>query len=767
MNNKFSHKQKRNISRISGLILINAMIFQEILADYNEKVFPLQKMLTKENLLSSFSSHWDFILNKINYFPIFNVAREILLNLTANQSVIKALKNLIKTAQRIVSMRAALRHDLMGRIYHRLLVEAKYLGTYYTSIPAATLLLKLALRSHAWTIDWHNIEKVKKLRIADLACGTGTLLMAAADSVTDNYISSSAEQGKEIKIPELHKILSEDVLHGYDVLPSAIHLTASTLALRTPHIAFKDMKLFCLRLGGKDQLLGSIEFLTTEQLILEQDLFRNSDKMKQITGKEEKDVHSIEMPKIDLCVMNPPFTRSVGGNLLFGSMPEDERKGMQNKLKKRVRENNISASIIVGLGSVFTATADRFIKPGGRIALVLPKALLSGPAWGKTRDLLCRNYQVEYIIVSHDPNRWNFSENTDLSEVLIIAVKNEKAIQKKVDSSLVTAINLWCNPKTSFESLSIAHTVTKNKIPDIEHGQGSLEIAIGKKKFGEAVTYPWSELKVRFNWMLPFSFAQSELTRVAAQLLEGKLWLPGYGKVANLPFCELDKFGYLGPDGRDIHDGFVKSHVSTAYPALWSHKSKNIYNIAQKPNCYLSPRSEPIKNRHLRKVEDLWPLAGKMLISERLRLNTHRLTCVLLNQPVLSNDWWSFPFKKEFNNLYNHKALVLWFNSTLCFLLLAVNRVETEGPWVSFKKPTLRKFPVLDLSSLSKTQIKNLNYLFDQVSKVKFQPFPEMYTDPVRAKIDKSLAKILHLPDFSILRKLLSQEPVICNRPLF
>ena len=37
---------------------------------------------------------------------------------------------------------AAFRHDLMGRIYHWLLHHAKYLGTYYTSVSSATLLLK-------------------------------------------------------------------------------------------------------------------------------------------------------------------------------------------------------------------------------------------------------------------------------------------------------------------------------------------------------------------------------------------------------------------------------------------------------------------------------------------------------------------------------------------------------------------------------------------------------------------------------------------------
>jgi hypothetical protein len=118
-----------------------------------------------------------------------------------------------------------------------------------------------------------------------------------------------------------------------------------------------------------------------------------------------------ELPLLDLCVMNPPFTRSVGGNLLFGSVPDDERKAMQHKLADILRKPHVLASSTAGLGSVFVAVADRYVKPGGRIALVLPKALLSGVAWGKTRELINRKYRLDYIIASQDPEHWNFREH--------------------------------------------------------------------------------------------------------------------------------------------------------------------------------------------------------------------------------------------------------------------------------------------------------------------------------------------------------------------
>ena len=139
-------QQSTSVCRIGGLVLMNALIFQEVLAEHDGRVKPLQKLTSDENPIAAFSKQWDYILRNINYYPIFHVAREVILSLPTNADIVASIEKLVQTAHEIVRHRAALRHDLMGRVYHRLLAEAKYLGTYYTSIPAATLLLKLALR---------------------------------------------------------------------------------------------------------------------------------------------------------------------------------------------------------------------------------------------------------------------------------------------------------------------------------------------------------------------------------------------------------------------------------------------------------------------------------------------------------------------------------------------------------------------------------------------------------------------------------------------
>src|SRR5207249_3115133 len=137
--------------------------------------------------------HWDWICENINYVPIFRVAADILRSIPSGTPAAGAIKELVNQAVSVCLNKAALRHDLMGRIYHFLLHYAKYLGTYYTSVSAATLLLKLALHPSHWKgTDFGNIGKLSEIRVADLACGTGTLLMAANQAITDNFIRARA-----------------------------------------------------------------------------------------------------------------------------------------------------------------------------------------------------------------------------------------------------------------------------------------------------------------------------------------------------------------------------------------------------------------------------------------------------------------------------------------------------------------------------------------------------------------------------------------------
>lgn len=766
MSSTLSASEKAAVSRIGGLVLINAMVFQEVLSESEPRVQPLQATSRDANPVNAFADHWDFIVRNINYYPIFHIGTQALLALTANHDVVAAVVRLAGTAQRIVTNRAALRHDLMGRVYHRLLADAKYLATYYTRIPSATLLMKLAMPADSCTACWHDVEELGKLRIADLACGTGTLLMAAADAIMDNYIPACAATGTQVNLAAVHKSTAENILYGYDVLPSALHLTASTIALRAPEVLLHDMKLFSLPHGGKEKRLGSIEFIEGGATRAQTGLFDQSEVVQQMGGKGKRDGLMTSLPSLDLCVMNPPFTRSAGENLLFGSAPAPERAEMQRRLKKIVSRDSVFANITAGLGSVFVAAAHPHIKPGGRIALVLPKTLLSGVAWDATRQLIRRDYHVDYIIVSSDPLRWNFSESTDLSEVMFVATKNDPAQPAANAAHRTVAINLWRNPSTPYEALAVAQSIKQGATPDLATGQGALRIGAGSEKMGEAVSLPWSDLRERYSWLGPCAFAQSDLVRSAMRLTSGSLWLPGHSQIWDIPLCKLSALGELGPDRRDIHDGFCLSNTVTPYAAVWGHDSRSIHTMNQSPNHYLSPLPTPKQGRNLRRAEDLWPRAGQVLLGERIWLYTQRLLALFVDSPVLSNVWWPFAIRSGVRRDAKAKAITLWLNSTLGLLVILSERQETRGAWVDFKKPVLSLLSVLDVEHLEAHQLDALASAYDRLCALPLSPFPSMATDDVRREIDSAITKTLGLPDISILRRMLSVEPIISLRRL-
>jgi hypothetical protein len=766
----FEQKRRETTAKLAALMLANAFIFQEQLSSLAEAVQPIRTLLAKRDFVDATTKHWKMIIDEINYVPIFKVARDILLSLPSNSYTDSGIRNLAKRSLEIVSKKAALRHDLMGRIYHLLLLEAKYLGTYYTSVPAATLLLKLALDIDRWpSVAWSDNSSLKKFQIADLACGTGTLLMAASQALTDNFIKfrmSNDEHVDDIALRDLHKLIIEEMLHGYDVLPSAVHLTASTLALLAPETCFHKMRLYSLPMGRMQSgqiYLGSIDFITADTIQTQLDLMSPGIGAEQVGDEDAQSV--APLPILDLCVMNPPFVRSVGGNLLFGSMP-DQRGEMQGELARRVHSNKLAASSTAGLGSIFTAIADRHVRDGGRLALVLPAAIATGIAWEKTRDLINHGYVLETMVASHDPARWNFSENTDLSELLLIARKRDRLSEdaESVADEPTQFINLWQNPRTSAHALAIGESISLGAPApigtpaNIKHGIS--EVIIGAEKYGETLEIPWGDVR-EAPW-IGCAFAQTSLIRTAWMMRQGRIYRPGRNQTVRVPVRRLGDIGILGPDRRDIADGFTLSTARSRYPAFWGHKADEVRTIEIAPNKYLQPRSVAAKGRPLRNVGLLWGRAGTVMIAERSWLNTQRTLAVRLPRPALSNVWWPLHLHKEDESA--EKALALWLNSTLGLLTTLAHRIPTRGAWVQFKKPTIENLPILDVTALSRAQLRQIAMAYDSVASQELNTIVNMADDPVRIEIDRAFSAVLGLPSLDELRSELADEPIITLR---
>ncbi len=517
--------------KMGELALLNAMVFQEVLARAGQSP-TLASTLTKAPLKQALGDAWENILQK-NYVPIFKIAAALLMAIPSAPGVEEALKILALEAQKIASSRALLRHDLMGRIYHRLLMAdvAKYYATYYTSVPSAWLLARFALDApidHS-PICWEDPQSIANFAVGDLACGSGTLLSAVYTAILDKHVTASAAKDLNPQPQMLHQVLMENTLWGLDVLSYAAHLSATTLALHNPTSTFKSTNIYVLPLTGKGDKprLGSIDLLESSELgpsyLASPGGLGGGVIAPEQKGIDLTKVSQFKLEPLDLITMNPPFTRSVIGNLLFGALPEEERKILQPHLQKLLKAKGLSGIGQAGLGAVFIAVADKYLKNNGRLALVIPRSLLSGISWRKIRERLAEQYEIELIVTSHQaPDGWNFSENTDLSEVLVVARKLPLGEEPK----RAIIANLWRKPANEMESIVLSQTlVSLNRTLTshtsyydvLENANAShLDLLVGGRKLGEAYAVsPLTFIDALDTWGQLAPFAQAPLNRIA------------------------------------------------------------------------------------------------------------------------------------------------------------------------------------------------------------------------------------------------------------
>ena len=635
-------KNRAAALRIACLVLFNALAFQDRLSSANENVPTVKEALTQE--VPGLLKAWRYICDSIDYVPVFQLAAEILDILGKGPEDIQdpVIRPLVKATEETRRLEG---HDLSGRLFHTLLTDAKFTGAYYTSVPAATLLSRLVFHNWPPQVDWSDHEFPASLNVADLACGTGTLLMAVATEVERRHQEAGGQNAAQ-----LHKAMVEQALHGYDVQLSAIHFAATSLAMLNPDIQFDRMNLYVMPLGveGGKISLGSLDFLGESQVAVQ---FAMSGEGTAIAtggaervsgggGRGAEEGETATLPVLDLAIMNPPFTRSVGGNLLFGSLPPAVRRKLQDELSRRLkptkgRERRASAT--AGLGAAFVAAASPKLRPGeGRLALVLPVTLCTGPSWQQTRRLIESDFALHMVITSHDPLRWNFSDSTDLSEALLIAARRSE--EKNAAEHRTTFVNLWQNPNGVLDAHRMAQAIT-TAIPAKLEGTGTALLEVDGRHVGEVLSITESKLLGR-KWS-GVQFARADLTRSALKLLDdGEVWVPGEGATASVPLCQVGDIGKIGPDVRRLSDGFERTSSITAYPVVEGHDTDLRKSLTCSMDGFLSPLIKPRGGQRPGYGDHLWRQSSRLLIGARLWLNTVRVVAMRAKTNVLGSMWW-------------------------------------------------------------------------------------------------------------------------------
>ena len=572
---------------------------------------------------------WTGIL-EINYWPIFAVGKDILAQLPANEAA-RILQTLQITAGEVSAAGVDNSHDLTGRIFQRLIADRKFLATFYTRPPSAALLARLAVAKMEG-VDWSSAEAIDKLRIGDFACGTGALLSAVYDQIATRHERAGGD------LSSLHPIMMEKVLYGCDVMPSAIHITGSTLSGVEPSIGFGSSRLYTMPYGRQPDgsvKLGSLELLQSSAMLT---LFNTSDPAMRTGSEGEETAAQVtaEFPDegFDLVIMNPPFTRNTnkegeladkfaGAFAAFNASDEDQRD-MAKRMSIFKKDTCYHGH--AGMASAFAALAHRKLRPGGILALVLPLTASAASSWRSFRQMLDDGYtQIMVLsIAASDNDDLSFSSDTGMAECLVIARKrklSECTERRTLFASLVHS------PKGFGHASALASKITSSgHVRHIEDGPyGGTSLMVGNDLAGEMITTPQhaSGEVLGAVRILDYSIAQT-----AHALSQSRLWLPAFEFPLTLKTTPLDNLGTLGLYDLDItgqppQGPFKKAKYSATatYPTLWNHDAKNETCMVCTPDSQLRVRPG-MEN----KAANVWATASRAHISREFRFNSQLST---------------------------------------------------------------------------------------------------------------------------------------------
>jgi hypothetical protein len=784
--------------RMAATMLANAFVFQESLAHGPAElsgVLSIQELRSENGEIakSAVLSQWKKIL-AVNYWPIFDIARRILevIPVSTSKTLLERLSN---TAEKLLESRLMRSHDLTGAVFQRLIADRKFLAAYYTTPSSAALLLSLALTSKRLLSpeEWGNGERVKSLRIADFSCGTGTLISTAYQKI--GQLHELAGGDSEI----LHPDMMARALVACDVLPAAAHLTASMLAGSHPTVKYRNSSVLTVAYGVLDKgrvATGSLDLLDPQKKM---EVLAITAKAAGGEGESEEDIWtSLPHQDFDLVVMNPPFVRATGQeadkkgvpNPMFAafSASEDDQRKMGKALEELSK--GTSAHGNAGLASYFLALADRKLRVGGVLALVMPLSLLSGEAWEESRQLLAKKYDdlILLSIAGAKDEEMSFSADTGMGECLVIARKANDGITKagkKVSraSNRATFVILEERPTSQLQGFSVARQILRviddRRIRRLEDGPvGGTKISFGNKSVGQAVDSPLPEAGA---WN-PTRVFDISLSQSAYQLAhKRKVWLPGM-KEDDLPaiyVTEIGKIGEIGPYHADI-DGVTQTggvrgpfeHLpseepeTATYPILWSHEASRERHMAFPADCEGLVRPDAPQA----KVDAVWESRSHCHFNQNFRFNSQSTAMQFTPRPSMGGRAWiSIKGKSE----GAEKAMVAWSNTSLGILLHWNHANKQQAGRGNVVPTSLATLPILDVDKLTGPQLKAAISVFDEMKSKALMTIDEIHRDPVRRELDeKFLTQVLHFPKWlftedgpiDLLRKKLAREPSVTGR---
>ena len=751
-------------TQMAMLIISNALVFQSSVARTPD--------LEAVPSLSEFTADYDQLnsdevlrawreIQKINYAPIFNVAYNLVETLAADDKLVgEVLRVLRDTARDLGRMGLAQEHELAGIVFQKLIDNRKILKANYTRPESAALLCALVLPELT--------KDPKKLKIADFACGTGSLLNGVYQRLLMLY-EQAGSKGKAI-----HQYMMENNLVGCDILPNAAHLTASIIASTYPDIRIGDTRIHTMPYGTQraDGLyaIGALNLLSDPSGTLPLDLGATETATGQ--GTETIELRdAFKRGEFDIVIQNPPYTRSGadGNSNVPKSIFADQQEAAAMRASRKAQGRRLSGNN-PGEGPDFVDLADRMLKRNGRMAFVLPVTAITGSSWQKVRKMWAEEYHdVLVITIAHqDIEKCAFSADTGMAECLVIAKKG-----KHRNTGHGTFVCLKRCPHGGLEALEIAkglHNFKDIRQLDDDTLSGGEPLRIGDEVIEHVISAPivqsgagWPLSRVKDMTVVQSAhYLASGLVRIPRQTSGIQLAMRPISEIATLGIGTKDIRGGGGRGAFDVEKGCPNTAI---YPCLWHLDSDSDTQRAMLvlPDAHAHPRPNSAQ-----KVQRIMKLNGRVHYNVELRFNANSLTVMFTGQDAIGVN--KLPNVVFDNRIYEY-AWTLWSNSTLGLLCHWYQSGKQQQGRGVLSRATFDAMPTLDVRQLSDEALANAKRIFNELKHQKMLPFNQMDADPVRHELNRLLlSEVLGIteserPDvhegLALLRKMLCQEPSI------
>ncbi len=759
-------KAGEQTSRMAMLIVTNAFVFQSVLAGKPEmeRVMSLKRMLSDNARRLQYEeviAGWNIIL-KVNYRPIFHVAKRLIGAIATDDELVdRVLATLCDTAKELVDQRLTQVHELAGTVFQRLIVDRKYVKANYTRLESVALLSALVLPK--------TQEDVSELKVADFACGTGSLLNGAYQRILELHEHAGGEGSL------IHTQMVEKNLVGCDVMPNASHLTASLLTSTYPDLKIGTTRIHTMPYGRQTDgsyALGALDLVDVPEKTLPLPMM--GIEVQQVGGEDDTTVitqHEFRHNEFDIIVLNPPFTRpdsdsnsSVPKAVFKGSNREKEEEQKMRRARRqkdwRVGDGN------AGLPSDFVDLADKMLKADGKskMGFILPATCLTTSDWRKVRNMWATEYHDVVVITIADAKGEScaFSADTSMAECMVVATKG-----KKIDNtSRGRFISLNHRPRSVLEALEIVNaTLRLDNVRRLEdEPSGGDPLKVGNEILGHILNYPlWTDRAWEAARIKEMALIQS-----AHRLADGEMWLPTQVFPLEISICLVSDIAEVGASHRDIHEksergafDVEKGYVNTdLHLGLWNVNSPIQRAMVVEPDCHLITRP----NCH-DKAQKILVRSGRVHFNVDMRFNANSLGVLFTEKPAVGIS--SLPNVVLKKQVYDY-VWTLWGNSTLGLLLHWAHSGKQQPGRGRGSRTALLEMPTLDVRCLSDEALANAKRIFHALKHQRMLPFNEAAHDQVRHELDRLLlTEVLNVTTEDAhnaihrLRELLCAEPSI------